>query len=45
MSKSQKKYQKYRLKLAEGANPSLMEMVQCVPVSLLKKELIRRYFL
>ena len=45
MSKSQKKYQKYRLKLAEGANPSLMEMVQSVPLSLLKKELIRRYFL
>jgi hypothetical protein len=45
MSKSQKKYQEYRLKLAAGDNPSLFEMVRAVPPSLLKKEVIRKYFL
>lgn len=45
MSRSQKKYQEYRLKVAEGANPSLIDMIRSVPPSLLKKELIRKYVL
>lgn len=45
MSKSHKKYQKYRLKMAEGKEVGWLELLRSVPAKLYVKEITRKLFL
>jgi len=45
MNPSQKKYQKYRIRLASGEDSGWLEMFQSVPGKLLVKEITRKLFL
>ena len=45
MNEAQKKYQRYRIKMAEGEDPGWTEMIRSVPLELLVKEITRKLFL